>query len=136
MSASEASKFEELTLESNDQQRTADLKSGIVSIDYYEDILSPTVTAKVRVVNTGDSIAPKDPNDSKKTDGPRQSIYNGLPLRGGERLLMNILDEGKQITMERKKLDLISHQILKNICLFQVLHRFFKNHREKVSYLI
>ena len=95
MSASEASKFEELTLESNDQQRTADLKSGIVSIDYYEDILSPTVTAKVRVVNTGDSIAPKDPNDSKKTDGPRQSIYNGLPLRGGERLVMKILDQGK-----------------------------------------
>ena len=39
MSASEASIFEELFLESNDQERTADLKSGVVSIDYYEDIL-------------------------------------------------------------------------------------------------
>ena len=102
MSASEASIFEELFLESNDQERTADLKSGVVSIDYYEDILSPTVTAKVRVINTGDSIAPKDPNDPKKTDGPRQSIYNGLPLRGGERLVMKILDRGKTFGGEEK----------------------------------
>ena len=56
MSASEASSFEELILESNDQERTVDLRSGVVSIDYYEDILSPTVTAKIRVINTGDSI--------------------------------------------------------------------------------
>ena len=103
MSASEASTFEELFLESNDQERTADLKSGVISIDYYEDILSPTVTAKVRVINTGDSIAPKDPNDPKKTDGPRQSIYNGLPLRGGERLVMKILDQGKTGKGKEKK---------------------------------
>ena len=95
MSASEASSFEELTLESNDQERTVDLRSGVVSIDYYEDILSPTITAKVRVINTGDSISPKDPQDPKKTDGAKQSIYNGLPLRGGERLVMKILDQGK-----------------------------------------
>ena len=68
MSASEASSFEELTLESNDQERTVDLRSGVVSIDYYEDILSPTITAKLRVINTGDSISPKDPQDPKKTD--------------------------------------------------------------------
>tara|TARA_A100001011_G_scaffold294273_1_gene306359 strand:- start:7589 stop:8926 length:1338 start_codon:yes stop_codon:yes gene_type:complete len=95
MSASEAASFEELFIESNDQERTADLKAGIVSVDYYEDILSPTVTAKIRVINTGDSISPKDPQDPKKTDGPKQSIYNGLPLRGGERLVMKILDQGK-----------------------------------------
>ena len=95
MSASEAASFEELTLESNDQERTADLRSGVVSVDYYEDILSPTVTAKIRVINTGDSISPKDPQDSSKVDGPKQSIYNGLPLRGGERLVMKIIDQGK-----------------------------------------
>ena len=88
MSASEAASFEELTLESNDQERTADLRSGVVSVDYYEDILSPTVTAKIRVINTGDTIA-------KEGESERQSIYNGLPLRGGERLSMKILDQGK-----------------------------------------
>ena len=103
MSASEAASFEELTLESNDQERTVDLRAGVVSVDYYEDILSPTVTAKIRVINTGDSISPKDPIDPKKTDGQKQSIYNGLPLRGGERLSMKILDQGKTGEGEEKK---------------------------------
>ena len=88
MSASEASSFEELVIQSNDQKRTANLTAGVVSIDYYEDILSPTVTAKIRVINTGDTIA-------KEGESERQSIYNGLPLRRGERLSMKILDQGK-----------------------------------------
>ena len=64
------------------------MRQGVVSVDYYEDILSPTITAKIRVINTGDSIAPKDSQNPEKTDGAKQSIYNGLPLRGGERLVM------------------------------------------------
>lgn len=86
MSASSSSLYEILVLQSNDQQRTVDIKSGTISIDYYEDIFSPTVTARIRVVNTGDSI--KGENDKL------QSIYNGLPLRGGERLRMKISDQG------------------------------------------
>ena len=102
MSASEASSFEELILESNDQERTVDLKSGVVSVDYYEDILSHTVTAKIRVINTGDSISPNNPQDSSKVDGAKQSIYNGLPLRGGERLSMKIIDQGKTFNNQEK----------------------------------
>ena len=90
MSASKSSSYEILTLESNDQQRTVDIRTGTVSVDYYEDIFSPTITAKIKVVNTGTSIAPKD-----NPDGPKQSIYHGLPLRGGERLRMKILDRGE-----------------------------------------
>ena len=56
MSASEAASFEELVIQSNDQKRTINLVAGVVSVDYYEDILSPTVTAKIRVINTGDTI--------------------------------------------------------------------------------
>ena len=89
MSASKSSSYEILTLESNDQQRTVDIRTGTVSVDYYEDIFSPTITAKIKVANTGTSIAPKD-----NPDGPKQSIYHGLPLRGGERLRMKILDRG------------------------------------------
>ena len=96
MSASEASLYEELTIESNDRSRTADLKLGTISIDYYEDLFSPTITAKMRVVNTGDSIAAEGEKE-------RQSIYNGLPLRGGERLSMKILDHGKTGAGEDKK---------------------------------
>ena len=96
MSASEASLYEELTIESNDRSKTADLKLGTISIDYYEDLFSPSITAKMRVVNTGDTIAVEGEKE-------RQSIYNGLPLRGGERLSMKILDHGKTGAGEDKK---------------------------------
>lgn len=97
MSATGSSLYEILILESNDKQRTVDLKLGAVSIDYYEDIFSPAITAKIRVINTGDSIK------SEKTD-KLQSIYNGLPLRGGERVRMKVLDKGD----EKKGLDFAS----------------------------
>lgn len=69
--------YEELIVESNDQERTVDIRTGTVSIDYYEDIFSPTITVKIQVGNTGDSIQ-------------GQAIYNGLPLRGGERVSLKI----------------------------------------------
>ena len=89
MSAAGSSLYEILILESNDKSKTVDLRLGAVSIDYYEDIFSPTITAKVRVINTGDSIT----NDKS---GKLDSIYNGLPLRGGERLRMKVLDNGDE----------------------------------------
>ena len=67
MSAAKPSLYEILTIESNDKERNADLRLGAISVDYYEDIFSPTITAKIRVVNTGDSIAQKD-----NPDGPKQ----------------------------------------------------------------
>ena len=77
MPAVDSSKYEEILIESNDQSRSVDLRLGVQSIDYYEDIFSPTVTAKMVITNTGDSI-----------NG--QSIYQGLPLRGGEKVSMKI----------------------------------------------
>ena len=86
MSAAAASLYETLAIQSNDGERTVDIRLGTISIDYYEDIFSPTVTAKIKVVNTGDTIE----------NGPnKQSLYNGLPLRGGERIAMKILDRGE-----------------------------------------
>jgi hypothetical protein len=88
MAAINKSVYEELTIESNDQKRTADIRQGAVSIDYYEDIFSPTITAKIRIVNTGDAI--QAPDKEGNPDGEKQSIYNGLPLRGGERVSLKI----------------------------------------------
>jgi len=82
MAAKDASILEVVTLEANDQSQDVDIRTGVISIDYYEDIFSPTVTAKILVYNTGDSIEGKD--------GKLQSIYNGLPLRGGERVSIRI----------------------------------------------
>jgi hypothetical protein len=80
--------YEEIVIESNDRKRTVDIKSGVVGIDYYEDIFSPTITAKIYVANTGDTIS--SPDSDGNPDGPKQSIYNGLPLRGGERVGIKI----------------------------------------------
>ena len=77
MPAVDSSIYEEILIESNDQSNSVDLRLGIQSIDYYEDIFSPTITAKMVVTNTGNTV-----------NG--QSIYQGLPLRGGERVSMKI----------------------------------------------
>lgn len=82
------STYEKAFIESNDQKRTVDIKGGIISFDYYEDIFSPTITAKLRVVNDGNSI--EAPNREGTPDGAKQSIYNGLPLRGGERVSIKV----------------------------------------------
>ena len=69
------SKFDELIIESNDGTNSVDVVKGVRAVDYYEDIFSPVVICKITVVTTGDAMAGKD--------GKGQSIYNGLPLRGG-----------------------------------------------------
>jgi hypothetical protein len=75
--ASDASEFVEVLIESNDGSNSADLRLGVQNIDYYEDIFSPTITAKIVVTTTGNAF-----------DG--KGIYQGLPLRGGERVSLNI----------------------------------------------
>jgi hypothetical protein len=80
--------YEELFIESTDKKKTVDIKLGAISIDYYEDIFSPTITAKIVVMNTGNSVPSSDPHGNPT--GSSQSIYNGLPLRGGERVSMKI----------------------------------------------
>lgn len=75
--------YEEAILQSYDLNRTVDITNGIISFDYYEDIFSPTITAKMKVMSAGNVI------DSER-DGYNQSIYNGLPLRGGERLSLKV----------------------------------------------
>ena len=82
MTAKSESILEVVTIEANDQSQDVDIRTGVISIDYYEDIFSPTVTAKILVYNTGDTIEGKD--------GKIQSLYNGLPLRGGERVSIRI----------------------------------------------
>jgi hypothetical protein len=77
--------YDELILESNDRSRSVGLIGGAILFEYYEDIFSPTITAKIKVVDNGNVIAPEN-----NQDGDKQSIYNGLPLRGGERLSLKI----------------------------------------------
>ncbi len=82
MEALKRSVYEEIIIESTDGSKTVDIAPGTVMIDYYEDIFSPTLTAKLQVVNEGNSITGED--------GNLQSIYNGLPLRGGETVTIKV----------------------------------------------
>ena len=82
MAAIDKSLYEKFVIESVDRSRTVDIKAGVVSFNYYEDVFSPMKTAKILVANTGNVI--------EGDDGRFQSIYNGLPLRGGERIIIKI----------------------------------------------
>ena len=64
------------------EPKTIDLKLGVVKFNYYEDLFSPMKTAMVLVANTGNVI--------EGQGGKMQSVYNGLPLRGGERMEIKI----------------------------------------------
>ena len=87
MAAVDASIYEKFIVESADGSRTVDIRQGVVGFIYYENILAPSVTATVVVVNTGGTIRGKD--------GKMQGIYNGLPLRGGERVIIKIAGNSK-----------------------------------------
>ena len=79
MEAAKKSIYDVALIESNDQKQTIDLRQSIVAFEYYEDIFSPVITAKLKIVNTGNSAF-------TESDTSKQSLYNGLPLRGGEKL--------------------------------------------------
>ena len=77
ISPTAASIFEEFTITSADGNKTVSLIGGITALQYFETIMSPMCTAKVDVVNTGNTI-----------DG--RGLYNGLPIRGGERVYYKV----------------------------------------------
>src|SRR6056300_907838 len=86
MSARESSEYQEIIIESNDGSKTVDLRLGVIEFSYYEDLFSPTITAKMVVVNTGGTVPGKDDK--------YESIYSGLPIRGGERIRIKIQPNG------------------------------------------
>ena len=74
--------YEEIKIES-DSGKTIDLRLGVVSFQYFEDLFSPTITAKMVIISTAGVIS------SDKTN-KLESLYNGLPIRGGEKISIKI----------------------------------------------
>ncbi len=91
MTAIKSSIYEEIEIstetsdsaENNRTPITIDLKLGTGQIDIFEDIFSPTITAKILVVVAGGA---EDKNGNKLVG----SLYSGLPIRGGERVSIKI----------------------------------------------
>ena len=82
MAAVDKSLYEKFIIESVNRAKSADISAGVVGFSYFEDVFSPMITARVVVANTGNAI--------EGEDGKIQSLYNGFPLRGGERLQIKI----------------------------------------------
>ena len=89
MAAIDKSIYEKFIVESTDG-KTVDIALGVIQFSYFENIFSPYITARAVVVNTGNTV-----EDDK---GMPQSIYNGLPLRGGERVIIKIAANSKNNT--------------------------------------
>ncbi len=79
MSAVDPSIFEFINVTSTDGANTVNIAGGVVALSYFEDVFSPNISAKFLVINTGNVINEK-------------SVYQGLPLRGGERVDMKIVN--------------------------------------------
>ena len=75
MSAIKPSIYSEMTITGSDG-READFRLGVASIDIYQDIFSPSMSAKIQIVNAGGAI--------KDSQGDTVSLYEGLKIRSGE----------------------------------------------------
>ena len=53
MAAKDKSIYETFTIRSNDGSKTIDLRGGIVSFSYFENVFSPMITAQVLITTTG-----------------------------------------------------------------------------------
>ena len=85
MSADQAANYEEFIIESNDGSRDVDLRFGVLSFQYFEDVFSPTITARVLVQSSGGG----DIEDFKGVGGTK-ALLQGLPIIGGERVSIKV----------------------------------------------
>ena len=66
-------------LEISNGNKTIDIKDKVTSLDYYESLLSPNVTAIMSIVDSGDSSNYDKEYDKQERLG---TIYNSLPITG------------------------------------------------------
>lgn len=76
-SPTQGSTYEKIEIYSLDGTENVDLRLGVTSFQYFEDLMSPVITAVMNVTNTGNTIN-------------HQGIYNGLPIKGGEEVKIHI----------------------------------------------
>lgn len=76
--------YDEITIQSeSDPNRKVDLRMGVASINFFENVLCPTMSMQLLLVDSGGSIASED-------TGRKTTIYEGLPIRGGEKVYIRI----------------------------------------------
>ena len=73
----QGSTYEKIEIYSLEGSENVDLRLGVTSFQYFEDLMSPVITAVMGITNTGNTIN-------------HEGIYNGLPLKGGEEVKIHI----------------------------------------------
>ena len=76
-SPTQGSTYEKIEIWNLDGSENVDIRLGVTSFQYFEDLMSPVITAVMNVTNTGNTIHEK-------------GIYNGLPIKGGEKVKIHI----------------------------------------------
>jgi hypothetical protein len=93
MSAVSPSKYNRIELQKKGK-KPVELKGGVVSVDYYESLYSPTVTANVMYMDAGGNLE----DDKNKLT----SVKEALPITGLEDLFFNISNETGQLKFIKK----------------------------------
>ena len=75
------SNYEILSITKGDKE--INLQGKTTSVDYYESVLSPNVTATLTVKDGGNAVKYDKKFDRQERVG---SIYSGLPITGGEEI--------------------------------------------------
>tara|TARA_B100000287_G_scaffold433270_1_gene494578 strand:+ start:135 stop:1439 length:1305 start_codon:yes stop_codon:yes gene_type:complete len=125
-----ASTFEVFDITSADGSQTVSLIGGITKLQYFETLMSPMCTAVVDLVNTGNTI-----------NG--QGIYNGLPIRGGERVYFKVKTpveaEGEQeehlesVLYVNKITNVIANKGVETLTLHLVAREGISNEQSRVT---
>ena len=93
MSAVSPSKYNRIELQKKGKD-PVELKGGVVSVDYYESLYSPTVTANVMYMDAGGNLE----DDKNKLT----SVKEALPITGLEDLFFNITNETGELKFIKK----------------------------------
>ena len=93
MPAVSPSKYNRIELQKKGKQ-PVELKGGVVSVDYYESLYSPSVTANVMYMDAGGNLE----DDKNKLT----SVKEALPITGLEDLFFNITNETGELKFLKK----------------------------------
>jgi len=73
--------YRRVEITSVDGEKTIDLSGSLINTDYFEDLLSPCITMTMQIMS-------------------QYSIYNGLPIQGGEKVLFEVVTPSGEFALE------------------------------------
>ena len=109
--AAQASKFDKFTITSADGSKQVDANNGDfkwLSFDYFENILSPSISGSTTIVATNNAVASIGEDRQERYT----SLYSGLPLRAGLELRAAAPSRNQKGTQYR---EIIYHMV--GICI-------------------